>query len=436
VAGAEGVVASRSRRPLRSAAAALLVLALARPAAAAPAPPPAAVEIVLDASESMEARLPSGEQKIADLRAAAASVARRLPDATPLALRAFGHRSPRERRDCEDTALLVPLGPVADARDRIAREAAMLSARGVTPLARVLALAAKDLPRPAGGGVRAIVLVSDGAETCGGDPCAAARELRAADPDLVIHTVGVAPDAVARGLLECVAAVAGGRYFHVEDSARLGDTVAKAARAPGVAPADWRGAGTLKVAGAGIDGHRVLEAAGGKVVATVSRAADTVKLPAGVYDVAFGTSFWRTVTVEAGKTTVLAPGTLRVRRASVPGHAVLAAETGETVATLSSAAASATLLPGFYDVRFEGALWPLVRVDPGRETLLDPGVVEVRHATAEGQRVFSRDGRTVGSVSAAGNSLALPPGEYQVEIGSTRHHFTLSAGQRVVFETK
>ena len=57
-----------------------------------------------------------------------------------------------------------------------------------------------------------IVLVSDGEETCGGDPCALAAELAAGDIELVIHTIGLAVDDVARTQLQCVADVSGGTY--------------------------------------------------------------------------------------------------------------------------------------------------------------------------------------------------------------------------------
>ncbi|HZQ99081.1 MAG TPA: hypothetical protein VFC93_09725 [Chloroflexota bacterium] len=65
----------------------------------------------------------------------------------------------------------------------------------------------------AGGGVnRAIVLVSDGKETCGGDPVEAARAIRATDPATRIFTVGFRVDPKARDQLRAVADVGGGSY--------------------------------------------------------------------------------------------------------------------------------------------------------------------------------------------------------------------------------
>lgn len=413
-----------------------LILALPGAAPHAAAAPPPIVEIVVDSSGSMAGRIASGETKIDAARGALAAVVRGLPDDVQLAVRAYGHRSAKEKHDCDDTELLVPFGPVGPARERIAAAAAKLVARGYTPITAVLTLAARDLPPAAGGGARTVVLVSDGVETCDGDPCALARELRSKDAGLVIHTVGFAADAAARGQLECVASVAGGRYFDAADAARLAVAIAEAVRTPGIEPPAATGSGWLKVAGADISGHRVLDAATGKSVATISHVAETVAVPAGIYNVTFGATLWRSVAVEGGKTTVLAPGVLRIKHPSVQGHAVLAAETGLQVARISNTQDHAPLLPGVYDVRFGGAVWPLVKVDGGADVTLDPGVVEVKRASINGHRIFTRDGRSVGSVSATGNWAALPPGEYEIDLGKERRRFALAPGQSVVFENK
>ncbi len=54
-----------------------------------------------------------------------------------------------------------------------------------------------------------ILLVSDGAETCGGDPCEVARELKRAKPRLVVNVV----DIQGAGAGNCVAQSTGGRVF-------------------------------------------------------------------------------------------------------------------------------------------------------------------------------------------------------------------------------
>jgi Ca-activated chloride channel homolog len=90
------------------------------------------------------------------------------------ALRVFGHQQPRDQNDCEDTRLELPFGKgnagsLRQALDRI-------KPQGHTPIAYSLFLAAHDFP-PDPQAVNAIILITDGLENCGGDPCAAAEAL-------------------------------------------------------------------------------------------------------------------------------------------------------------------------------------------------------------------------------------------------------------------
>ena len=61
--------------------------------------------------------------------------------------------------------------------------------------------------------------MSDGIETCKGDPCAVAEALRNSASNLKIHVVGYGVDAEARAQLQCVAQKGGGAYFDVDDTA-------------------------------------------------------------------------------------------------------------------------------------------------------------------------------------------------------------------------
>jgi hypothetical protein len=50
-----------------------------------------------------------------------------------------------------------------------------------------------------------VILVSDGKETCKGDPCLTAKALAEADGSLIIHTIGFAADSAAKYQLQCIA---------------------------------------------------------------------------------------------------------------------------------------------------------------------------------------------------------------------------------------
>lgn len=64
----------------------------------------------------------------------------------------------------------------------------------------------------------AIVLISDGKETCEGDPCALVDQLRKQGIDLVMHVVGFDVSAEEREELECIARAGGGSYFSAADA--------------------------------------------------------------------------------------------------------------------------------------------------------------------------------------------------------------------------
>ena len=50
-----------------------------------------------------------------------------------------------------------------------------------------------------------IVLISDGIETCGGDPCAVAKKLTKDNIDFKVHVVGFDVSKKAKEQLECIA---------------------------------------------------------------------------------------------------------------------------------------------------------------------------------------------------------------------------------------
>jgi hypothetical protein len=405
-------------------------------ATAALAQGPRQTILVLDASGSMNARLPSGKARIDAAKEAVVTVSKGLPADLQLALRVYGHQSAREQHDCNDTQLVVPFGPAAQAGSAVVKALPGLAARGYTPITRVLELAAKDLmTQPPG--QRSIILVSDGKETCDGDPCATAAALAAANADLVIHAIGFEVDLAARSQLQCIARAGRGIYLDAGDADQLAKALnqAVAAKMAKVAPLG-KEPGNLTVNGADVAGHPVIDAASGKTVGTISSLARTLKVAPGVYHVGFGKVFWKSVEVRPKETTVLEPAVLEVAGAGIQGHPVRDSETGAEVAQVSSIQKSVTLIPGVYDVGFGKASWPLVKVDGGKVTTLKPGKLRIEGASFNGHKVRTAGGAEVGEVSNMAATLPLPPGSYTVEIGGKAVPFTVVEGQEVVLKAK
>src|SRR2546430_14233175 len=69
------------------------------------------VLLILDASGSMNAKLPNGETRMAVAQRAIKGVAGLVPAQAQLSLRLYGAQSPASQKNCQDTHLAVPFGP-------------------------------------------------------------------------------------------------------------------------------------------------------------------------------------------------------------------------------------------------------------------------------------------------------------------------------------
>ncbi|MFH1034668.1 MAG: VWA domain-containing protein [Pseudomonadota bacterium] len=388
------------------------------------------VEIILDCSGSMKNRLATGETRIAAAKQAVETMVPKLPAQTILAFRAYGHQSPTAQHDCQDTQILEGFAPAAQNGAQIMQKTKDLTARGYTPITHVLGLAAQDFPAQAQE-EKIIILVSDGKETCPGDPCVAAKALSLAHK-VVIHTVGLGVDTATKAQLECIARAAGGRYFPAGSAQELASTLMTAVETSQVRQLKKKGFGHLKVKGADLMGHQVTNAETGETVATLSHVQDTVKLPAGIYSVSVGQALWPSVEVQADQTTLLEPGILTVRHAALQGNRVLEPETGQELGQVSSSKSSMALMPGEYEVTFGQARWP-IKLEAGQKLVLNPGVLHLQGAKITGHRVLDAQGHEVGQVSATMSSIALPPGQYALELEGGRESFELKEGQRLEF---
>ncbi|MBB5689196.1 Ca-activated chloride channel family protein [Roseomonas alkaliterrae] len=223
---------------------AVLLAGLAAPPAHAQTPPETVV--ILDMSGSMWGRI-GEETKLEIARGAVREMFSRFPEGSRVGLMAYGHR---RTGDCRDIEMLVPPGPVEPAR--IEATLSRLTARGRTPLTESVREAARILRVGERGGT--IILVTDGIETCGGDPCALAAELEAANAAFTAHVVGFDLRTPAeRARVACIAERTGGTFVAAGNAAELADALARTAEARPAPPpaAPPRTTGLRATAGAG-----------------------------------------------------------------------------------------------------------------------------------------------------------------------------------------
>lgn len=389
--------------------------------------------LILDASGSMNAKLPNGETRIAVAQRAIKGVAGFVPPQAQLSLRIYGAQSPSSRKNCQDTHLAVPFGPAAASSASITAAVDGVKAQGYTPIAYSLEQAANDFPADAK--ERVVVLVSDGKETCRGDPVVAAKAF--AGKEITIHTVGFIVDTAARGQLQAIAQATGGTYFDAPVGPELPETLKSAFNAckktvvkmpPKPQPGKLRTTSTTW-----LTSHAVLNAETGQEVAKLDSATREVSLPAGVYEVKFGPASWKGIEVRSGETTTIEPGVLQLS----PNYAaaVVDSETGETHGSFDAVSSSVALMPGLYDLRFAATEWRFIKVDGGKTTKLAPAqVVLARELKWNAARVTTQDGKEVARFDAVTSKVGLPPGDYIVEIDDNKFPFPATEGE--VFEVK
>lgn len=178
------------------------------------------VLFILDASGSMWGQI-EGKPKITIAKQVLGALLKDLPSETKVGLMAYGHRS---EGDCKDVELLAPIG--ASNPEKLAARLAPIVAKGKTPLAYSLEQSLPYFSSLAGQN-NFVILVSDGIETCGGDPAKAAAQLAAANIGVKVHVVGFDVSAAERKYLEGIAQQGKGRYFHAQNAAGLKDAFAQ-----------------------------------------------------------------------------------------------------------------------------------------------------------------------------------------------------------------
>lgn len=185
------------------------------------------IQLVFDASGSMAQRI-GNETKIQAAQRAIERIIDTLPDNPDLnvGFRVFGHEGDsseaQKARSCQSTALLVPVQGVN--KDLLRQQAGAWKPAGWTPISLALQKAGEDL-QPGENVRNVIIMVTDGEETCGGDPCAVAKALAESQAEVRIDVVGfgLTPD-VAK-TVRCVAENSGGVYTDAQNGDALVQTL-------------------------------------------------------------------------------------------------------------------------------------------------------------------------------------------------------------------
>lgn len=179
------------------------------------------VVLVVDGSGSMNEPFAGGGPRIDQARRSIRSMVEGLPPGVDVGLVDFrGCDKVRRDKFYSDSE-----------RGQLMGEIDGLQPWGGTALARSIERAGNIV---SGDVESVIVVVSDGEETCKGDPCAAARALKAAKPNAIINVIDISGDGKGRQVIQCVAQATGGRVLTPQSPMDFARTLQQATRQPDV----------------------------------------------------------------------------------------------------------------------------------------------------------------------------------------------------------
>jgi Ca-activated chloride channel homolog len=170
--------------------------------------------IILDASGSMTEKIEGTRTKIDIAKQVVGDLIRNLDPHIDVGLMVYGHRS---KGDCDDIELMVP--PEVSDHEMILKRLAEIQPKGRTPICRSVEKAAEALRYTED--KASVVIVTDGEETCGGDPCLLGKKLRDTGVDFKTHIIAFGLGKGEGAGLKCLASETKGMFLEARDTATL-----------------------------------------------------------------------------------------------------------------------------------------------------------------------------------------------------------------------
>jgi Mg-chelatase subunit ChlD len=183
--------------------------------------------ILLDCSGSMGEQTADRQVKMAVARRVVSDLVKRLPAGLNVTFIVYGHD---KELQCQAVKVMRPMSAIDDAgKSALVRTIQSLQPAGATPIALALRTAGRELAK--NNGLSGVVLVSDGKETCQGNPSAEAAAL-AKNPKLSfgVHVVGFDVAADERKSLEAIALAGNGKYYNAASADELAKAIEEIAK--------------------------------------------------------------------------------------------------------------------------------------------------------------------------------------------------------------
>lgn len=184
---------------------------------------PANVLVALDSSGSMAESVAGGE-KMTIAKAAVSRFVGKLPSTANVGLLVYGHKGSSQKADqavsCAGIDTIYPISPLD--QTKFTNVVNSVQPTGYTPIAAALQKSEQAITTATRENAQNVIfVVSDGIETCNGNPVAVARRLHNSKTKVIINVIGFDVDNEAQRQLQAVADAGGGKYFSARNAADL-----------------------------------------------------------------------------------------------------------------------------------------------------------------------------------------------------------------------
>ncbi len=184
--------------------------------------------IVMDCSASMKESTPDSETKMTVARRVVSDMVQKIPDGLNVTFVIYGHEvfgGADDPRNCQAVKVARPLITLGAAgKAELSQLIAGLKPTGTTPIALSLRVAGEELQK--NDAFCGLVLITDGLETCKGDPVAEAARL-ASNPKLTfgVNVVGFGTKPEEDEVLAEIAKAGKGKYYGADSARELADAL-------------------------------------------------------------------------------------------------------------------------------------------------------------------------------------------------------------------
>jgi Mg-chelatase subunit ChlD len=178
--------------------------------------------IILDCSLSMKEGTKEGPTKMTVAKRLVAELVRSIPEGLAVTFFIYGHD---KRQPCQAVRKVWNLAPLnAEGKQKLTSFIAALQPVGNTPIALALHSAGQELASAQG--PSGLVLISDGKETCQGDPSAEAAALsKALNLEFGVNVIGFGVAGDEQKSLEAIAEAGHGKYYDADTAAEFRDVI-------------------------------------------------------------------------------------------------------------------------------------------------------------------------------------------------------------------